>query len=71
MFKWLDTHFDQMALTIVLWLCSLPLIVLIVLPLLGLQVAVVAALALFFVMLAVCWGICGWKAFIDSHDERG
>ncbi len=63
MFKWLDTHFDQMALTIVVWLCSLPVIVLIVLPLFGLQVAVVAALVLFFVMLAVCWGICGWRAF--------
>lgn len=61
MFKWLDTHFDQMALTIVVWLCSLPLIVLVVLPLFSLQVAVVAALVLFFVMLAVCWGICTWK----------
>jgi uncharacterized membrane protein (DUF4010 family) len=43
------------------WLCSLPLIVLVVLPLFSLQVAVVAALVLFFVMLAVCWGICTWK----------
>jgi len=63
MFKWLDTHFDQMALTIVLWLCSLPLIVLTVLPLFGLEAAAISALVLFFIVLAVCWSICSWKIF--------
>lgn len=61
MLKWLDTHFDQMALTIVVWLCSLPLIALVVLPLFGLPVAVVAALVLFLAMLVVCWSVCTWK----------
>ena len=63
MFKWLDTHFDQMALTIVLWLCSLPLIALIVLPLFGLEVAAVAALTMLIIALAMCWGVCAWKVF--------
>ncbi|HKZ82948.1 MAG TPA: hypothetical protein VJ793_04750 [Anaerolineae bacterium] len=63
MLRWLDTHFDQMALTIIVWLCSLPLIVLIVLPLLGLEVAAVAALTMLIIALAMCWGICAWKVF--------
>ncbi|HKZ86643.1 MAG TPA: hypothetical protein VJ793_23675 [Anaerolineae bacterium] len=63
MFRWLDTHFDQMALTIVVWLCSLPLIVLIVLPLFGLEAAAVAALALLIIALVMCWSICAWKVF--------
>lgn len=63
MFRWLDTHFDQMALTIVVWLCSLPLIVLIVLPRFGLEAAAVAALALLIIALVMCWGICAWKVF--------
>ena len=63
MLRWLDTHFDQMALTIIVWLCSLPLIVLIVLPLFGLEAAAVAALALLIIALVMCWSICAWKVF--------
>ena len=47
-----------MALTLVLWLCSLVLVGLIVLPLFGAQIAFVAAAALLLAALAVCWGIC-------------
>ncbi len=67
MLRWLDTHFDQMALTIVVWLCSLPLIALVVLPLFGVEVAAVAALALLLISMAICWGICAWKAIKVEH----
>jgi hypothetical protein len=50
-----------MALAIAVWLCSLPLVALVVIPLFGLKAAGVATLALFFVAMAVCWGSCGWK----------
>ena len=63
MLKRLGFHFDEMALALVVWLCSLPLVALVVIPLFGLKVAGVVALALFFVVMAVCWGICGWKVF--------
>ena len=63
MFRRLGFHSDEMALALVVWLCSLPLVALVVIPLFGLKVAGVVALALFFVALAVCWGICGWKVF--------
>ena len=61
MLRRLGFHSDEMALALVLWLCSLPLVALVVIPLFGLKVAGIVALALFFVAMAVCWGICGWK----------
>ena len=54
---------DEMILALFLWLCSLPLVGLVVIPLFGLKVAEVVALALFFVALAICWGACGWRVF--------
>ena len=63
MFKRLGFHSDEMALAFVVWLCSLPLVGLIAIPLLGLKVAGVVALILLVVAVIVCWGICGWKVF--------
>ena len=61
MWKQLDAHLDRMALTLLVWLCSLPLVVFIIAPLFGLTAATAVALALFFVALVVCWRICSWK----------
>ncbi len=55
------------ALLIVLWLCSLPLIALVILPLFGRTVAFTVALALLPVLLLVCWGICGWHMTHNRH----
>lgn len=63
MFRRLGFHSDEMALAFVVWLCSLPLVAFIVIPLFGLKTAGVVALVVFFVALAICWGACGWKAF--------
>jgi hypothetical protein len=62
-----------MALTLMLWLCCLPLIGLLIIPFFGLKMAAVVALILFLVMMAICWGICGWKVVTGrniSSDER-
>jgi len=71
MLKRLGFHSDEMVLALVLWLCSLPLVALIVIPFFGLKAAGVVALALFLVAMAICWGICGWKASKagDTFDE--
>ena len=61
MFKRLGYHSDEMVLALVIWLCALPLIGLVVLPVFGLKVAGVVALALFLVAMAVCWGAGTWK----------
>lgn len=58
---------DTMALMIVLWLCSLPLIGLVILPLFGHEVALTVALVLLPVLLLICWGVCGWHMV---HDNR-
>jgi uncharacterized membrane protein (DUF4010 family) len=74
MFKQLRRlHSEEMALTLMLWLCCLPLIALFVIPFFGLKVAAVVAVVLFLVMMAICWGICGWKVVTGrdiSFDER-
>lgn len=63
----------DMALALVLWLCSLPLVALLVVPFFGLKVGAIVAVALFFVALTICWGICGWKVYQnytkDSHHD--
>ena len=61
MLKRLDAHLDRMALSLLVWLCSLPLVAFLVVPLFGLTVAAVVALVLFFITLVVCCSICSWK----------
>ncbi len=58
----------DMALALVLWLCSLPLVALLVVPFFGLKVGAILAVVLFFVSMAICWGICGWKVY-QSYTE--
>jgi hypothetical protein len=52
-----------MALAITIWMCTLPLVGLLVVPFFGLKVGLVAAAALFIAAMVICWGICGWKVF--------
>ena len=47
-----------MGMTLVLWLCSLPLVVFIAMLLGGSRVALVSALVLLVVMLGICRAIC-------------
>ncbi len=56
-------RFDDMALAIVIWLCTLPLVGLLVIPFFGLKAGLIVAAALFIVAMVMCWGICSWKIF--------
>jgi len=56
MLKRLHLDSDEIALALVLWLCALPLITLIIIPLFGFKVAGTTALALIFIFVALCWG---------------
>ena len=51
---------EIMLFTMLLWVCTVPIIGLVVVPWLGVKTAVIVALVLLPVFLAVCWGICGW-----------
>jgi hypothetical protein len=57
------SHFDDMGLAITIWMCTLPLVGLLVVPFFGLKAGLVAAAALFIAAMIICWGICGWKVF--------
>jgi hypothetical protein len=57
------SYFDDMALAVTIWMCTLPLVGLLVVPFFGLKVGLVAAAALFIAAMVICWGICGWKVF--------
>ncbi|MEK7326795.1 MAG: hypothetical protein AAB217_16245 [Chloroflexota bacterium] len=61
MLKRLGFHSDEMLLAFAIWLCALPLVGLILIPLFGFQVAGLTALMLLFIFVAICWGGCGWK----------
>ena len=63
MLEKLKLGMDDMALAIVIWLCTLPLVGLLVVPFFGLKVGLIAAVALFIVAMVICWGICSWKIF--------
>ncbi len=66
----LNIDSGDMALALVLWLCSLPLVALLVVPILGLKVGVIIAVVLFFVAVAMCWGSCGWKVY-QTYTKDG
>ena len=63
MFRRLFAHADDMALAITIWLCTLPLVGLLVVPFCGFKIGLIVAVALFITTMAICWGICGWKLF--------
>lgn len=69
MFKLTHFHSDDMALALVMYICTLPLVVFVVSTILGKKVLGLTALALFVVIMAVCWGICGWK--LVRKDYQG
>jgi len=57
----LGSQSDTLALAVVMWLCSLPLVAILVIPLFGLKVAAGVAVGLLVLALMVCWGICWWS----------
>lgn len=61
MFRLSNFFSEDMAMALIIWICTLPLVAFIVMPLFGQRVAGLTALALFVAILAACWGVCGWK----------
>ncbi len=56
-------HFDDMALAVILWMCTLPLVGLLILPSFGVKISLLVAAGFLAGILAICWGICSWKIF--------
>lgn len=56
---WLNS--DTMVLAFLVWLCTLPLVALLIVPFFGLKAAGSVALVLFLLMLVMCWYLCRWR----------
>ncbi len=69
MFRWSHFYSEDMALILVIWVCTLPLVTIIVAPLFGSRVALISDLLLLVLMMGVCWSICGWK-LVKGKKER-
>jgi len=63
MLKRFSSHFDDMALAVVIWMCVLPLVGFLVFPFFGLKISLLVAAGLLIGILVVCWGVCSWKIF--------
>lgn len=63
MFRRFASHFDDMVLAIVIWLCTIPLAGLLIFPFFGLKISLLVTAGLLIAILAICWGICSWKIF--------
>lgn len=59
--KWSPNR-APMALTVGVWLCALPFILLLLGPLFGWKVTAIAAGGVLAVLTLICWGICTARA---------
>ena len=55
-----DGH-SSMTLALAVWACTLPFVFLLIVPRLGVQAAVITALALLVAIALVCWTVCAWS----------
>lgn len=68
MFKLTHFYSEDMALALIIWICTLPLVAFVVAPLLGPRVAGLTAIALFIAIMGACWGVCGWKLVRKAEE---
>ena len=52
---------SSMTLALAVWACTLPFVFLLIVPRLGVQAAVITALALLVAIALVCWTVCAWS----------
>ncbi|MBI4674538.1 MAG: hypothetical protein HY741_23070 [Chloroflexi bacterium] len=65
---WSNVHDTTMLLTLVIWLCALPFILLLTIPFFGWQRGILAAASAFFLALVVCYALCYFPK-ISVEDE--
>ena len=65
-------HADQtpMALTLGVWLCTLPFVFLLIGPLLGWQAGLFVAGGVLAILSLICWTLCALRAGVPP-DDRG
>ena len=67
---WLQTHDTTMLLSLFLWLCALPLILLLTVPFFGWELGIfIAAIALVGLTL-VCYALCYFPKIAPNQEEK-
>ena len=61
-------HDTTMFLTLMLWLCIAPFVLLFTLPFFGWQGGLTAVAIAFLILLAMCWGVCLFPK-ISAEDK--
>ena len=59
-----------MGLSICVWLCTLPFVVLLIAPRLGVRAAIVTALVLLVVIAVACWALCAGSGMPRGQAKR-
>ncbi|HZQ10437.1 MAG TPA: hypothetical protein VFD70_27910 [Anaerolineae bacterium] len=67
---WLQTHDTTMLLTIFLWLCALPFVLLLTVPFFGWQLGILASAIALLMTLAVCYALCYFpKIYVEDKSN--
>ena len=63
-------HDVWMLTSLLLWLCTLPIVGLLILPWLGARVAIIVAAVLLVASVTACYAICTWHVVKTERDPR-
>jgi glucose-6-phosphate-specific signal transduction histidine kinase len=66
---WNDVHDTTMLFSLILWLCVLPLVLLVTIPFFGWQGGLVGAVITFVVALVACYAICWFPNISTTKDS--
>jgi len=61
---------EQMALTLAVWVCTLPAVFLIVAPFWGFETAGILSLIVLAILGVMCAGLCTWKIGVNMETLR-
>lgn len=67
---WSGIHDTTLLLTLVIWLCGLPFILLLTIPFFGWQMGLLAAAIALFVALLICYAICYFPRIAPSMEDQ-
>lgn len=57
-------------LTVMLWVCVTPLVLVVIVPLFGWEAGLVAVALTLLIALALCWGICVFPKIPEEADSN-
>ena len=63
-------HDTTMFMSLMLWLCAVPFVLLLTVPFFGWVGGLIAAVVAFFIALAACWGICLFPKIPAEENEH-